>query len=46
VARATHASTTPAAAPAAASAKSANCSPSYFFDPNGDKHFKPECFGH
>jgi serine/threonine protein kinase len=33
---------TPAAAAATRPAK--NCSPNYFFDKDGNKHFKPECF--
>ena len=42
-------STTPRAArPASASSKgsSASCDPSFYFDSSGNKHFKPECFGH
>ena len=33
---------TPAAAPKAAAKP--NCNPNYYFDAQGDKHFKPECF--
>ena len=32
----------PAPPPAAAPAK--NCTPNYYFDKDGNKHFKPECF--
>jgi tRNA A-37 threonylcarbamoyl transferase component Bud32 len=36
---------TPAAAsPAPAAPGSKNCSPNYYFDKDGRKHFKPECF--
>jgi serine/threonine protein kinase len=37
---------TPAPAPASAVALTpkTNCSPSYYVDAQGDKHFKPECF--
>ncbi|MGO8999914.1 MAG: serine/threonine protein kinase [Polyangiaceae bacterium] len=37
----TPAPATPAAAPPAAAK---NCNPNYFFDKDGRKHFKPECF--
>ena len=30
----------------AASKPNANCDPSYYYDAEGNKHFKPECFGH
>jgi hypothetical protein len=23
-----------------------NCDPTYYYDAEGNKHFKPECFGH
>jgi serine/threonine-protein kinase len=37
----------PAAAPPAPAAKGApDCNPSYYYDADGNKHFKPECFGH
>jgi hypothetical protein len=31
-------------APAAAPKGGANCNPSFFYDADGNKHFKPECF--
>jgi serine/threonine-protein kinase len=34
----------PAPAPAAAPASNPNCNPSFYFDSQGNKHFKPECF--
>jgi serine/threonine protein kinase len=34
----------PASPPAAAPPASKNCSPNYYFDQDGRKHFKPECF--
>jgi serine/threonine-protein kinase len=34
---------TPSVAP---STPNSNCEPSYFYDVEGNKHFKPECFGH
>jgi hypothetical protein len=34
------------ATPAASAAKPAvDCNPSYYYDADGNKHFKPECFG-
>jgi len=30
--------------PPASSPPKTNCSPNYYVDPQGDKHFKPECF--
>jgi serine/threonine-protein kinase len=35
-----------APAPAAAAKPAADCNPSYYYDADGNKHFKPECFGH
>jgi eukaryotic-like serine/threonine-protein kinase len=32
--------------PIASPSSNANCEPSYFYDVEGNKHFKPECFGH
>ena len=32
--------------PVASPSSNANCEPSYFYDVEGNKHFKPECFGH
>ncbi len=38
--------TRPTTAPPPASAKTADsCNPPFTYDPNGNKHFKPECFG-
>jgi eukaryotic-like serine/threonine-protein kinase len=35
------------AGPAPSAAKPASdCNPSYYYDADGNKHFKPECFGH
>jgi serine/threonine-protein kinase len=34
----------PAAAPKPRS--TTNCDPNFYYDDNGDKHFKPECFAH
>jgi hypothetical protein len=34
----------PPAAPPAPPAAKKNCSPNYYFDAQGNKHFKPECF--
>ena len=34
----------PAPAPVPSSAKKAGCNPNFFFDAQGEKHFKPECF--
>jgi tRNA A-37 threonylcarbamoyl transferase component Bud32 len=31
-------------APAAPAPKASSCDPNFFFDAQGDKHFKPECF--
>ncbi len=37
----------PAAGPASTAAKpTSDCNPSYYYDLDGNKHFKPECFGH
>jgi hypothetical protein len=37
----------PAAGPAPSAAKpTSDCNPSYYYDLDGNKHFKPECFGH
>jgi hypothetical protein len=37
----------PAAGPASSAAKpTSDCNPSYYYDLDGNKHFKPECFGH
>jgi serine/threonine protein kinase len=38
--------TKPSATPAAAAKPAADCNPSYYYDADGNKHFKPECFGH
>jgi serine/threonine-protein kinase len=35
-----------AAAPPAGNKPAADCNPSYYYDADGNKHFKPECFGH
>jgi serine/threonine-protein kinase len=35
----------PAASAAAPAKPSADCHPSYYYDADGNKHFKPECFG-
>jgi hypothetical protein len=36
----------PAAGPASSAAKpTTDCNPSYYYDLDGNKHFKPECFG-
>jgi hypothetical protein len=39
-----HPAAPPPAAPAAKGAP--DCNPSYYYDADGNKHFKPECFGH
>ncbi len=37
----------PAVGPAPAAPKpTSDCNPSYYYDLDGNKHFKPECFGH
>jgi eukaryotic-like serine/threonine-protein kinase len=37
----------PVAGPAPSAAKpTSDCNPSYYYDLDGNKHFKPECFGH
>ncbi len=37
----------PAAGPAPSAGKpTTDCNPSYYYDLDGNKHFKPECFGH
>jgi serine/threonine-protein kinase len=33
-------------ASASAPKPAASCSPDFYYDANGNKHFKPECFGH
>lgn len=35
----------PAAAPPAPAGAKANCNPPFVYDADGNKHFKPECFG-
>jgi serine/threonine-protein kinase len=35
----------PAPAAAAPAKPSSDCNPSYYYDADGNKHFKPECFG-
>jgi serine/threonine-protein kinase len=35
----------PAATAAAPAKPSSDCNPSYYYDADGNKHFKPECFG-
>ncbi len=35
----------PAAAGAPAAKPASDCNPSYYYDADGNKHFKPECFG-
>src|SRR5262249_18591750 len=34
----------PKPAPAQPAAQATSCNPNYYFDAQGDKHFKPECF--
>jgi hypothetical protein len=34
----------PPAPPPAPAAGAKNCTPDYYFDSDGHKHFKPECF--
>ncbi len=36
----------PATAPPPAASAAPNCNPRYFYDSNGNKHYKPECFPH
>jgi eukaryotic-like serine/threonine-protein kinase len=38
--------TAPAASTAPAVKTAPDCNPSYYYDADGNKHFKPECFGH